>query len=64
MDIDEVAHAVGEVGGGAPLGDLHLAPGAVRVEEDEQVGGAVALVLAVVALQPSRRGRDRLAPRR
>ncbi len=33
----------------------------MRVEEDEQVGGAVALVLEVVALQPARCGRDRLA---
>ena len=52
---------VGEVFGGAPIGDLHLAPGAVRVEEDEQIGRAVAPVLAVVALDLSRLGRDRQA---
>ena len=46
---------------GAPLGDLHLAPGVVHVEEDEQVRCAVAPVLAVVALDLSRLGRDRLA---
>jgi hypothetical protein len=40
----KVAHAVGKVVCRAPLGDLDLAPGAVRVEEDEQVGGAVALI--------------------
>src|SRR5688572_29977703 len=33
----------------------------VHVEEDEQVGGAIALVLAVVALELARCGRDRLA---
>jgi hypothetical protein len=31
------------------------------IEEDEQVGGSVALVLEVVALKPTRLGRDRRA---
>jgi hypothetical protein len=61
MDIDKIAHAVGKVIRRAPRGDLHPASGAVGVEEDEQVGGAVALVLTVVAFQPARHGRDRLA---
>src|SRR4029077_16557913 len=61
MDVGEIAHAGGEVLGGTPLGDLQLAPGAVHVQEHEQVRGAVAPVLAVVALDLSRRGRDRLA---
>lgn len=60
MAIGEIAHTVGKIGG-APLGDCHLAPGSVSVEEDEQIGGAVAPVFVVVALQPSRCGRDRLA---
>src|SRR4030095_8411393 len=60
VDIDQVAHAVGEVAGGALLRDLHLAPGPVRVEEDEQVDGAVAAIFAVVALGLPGRGRDRL----
>ena len=51
MDVDELAHALGEVLGGAPLGDLHLAPGPVDVEEHEQIGGAVAPIFAVVALE-------------
>src|SRR5262249_61782938 len=38
-----------------------VAPGAVHVQEHEQVSGAVAPVLAVVALDLPRRGRDRLA---
>ena len=61
MDVDQLAHAVGEVAAVAPLGDLDLAPGPVRVEEDEQVDRAVAAVLAVVALQLAGLGRDRLA---
>ena len=61
MDVGEFAHADGEVRRRAALGDLHLAPGAVRVEEHEQVGGAVAPVLAVVALDLPGLGRDRPA---
>lgn len=64
MAIDEIAHAVGKVVCGAPLGDLHLASRMVGVEEDEQVGGAVALVFAAVTLQPARRDRDPAALRR
>ena len=41
---------------GAPFGDLHLAPRAVRVEEHEQVRSPVALVFAVVALKLTRLG--------
>src|ERR1041384_4723414 len=40
MNIDQIAHAVGEVGCGSLVGDLHLAPGAMRVEKDEQIGRA------------------------
>ena len=50
IDIDEVAHAEGEVVSGAPIGDLDLAPRAVDVKEDEEIGGAVAAILVVVAL--------------
>ncbi len=55
MEVGEFAHADGEVGRRAALGDLDLAPGAVRIEEDEQVGGAVAPVFADVALDQRRR---------
>ena len=61
VNVGEFAHAGGEVLRRAALGDLHLAPGAVRIEEHEQVGGAVAPVLAVVALDLPGLGRDRLA---
>src|SRR6266498_3072601 len=37
-----------------------IAPGSMHVQEDEQVGGPIALILAVVALELTRRGRDRL----
>jgi hypothetical protein len=42
MDVDEVAHAGRKVFRGPSLGHLHLAPGAMRVEEDEQVCAAIA----------------------
>src|SRR6266852_9119844 len=61
VNIGEFAHAGGEVYGGTAVGDFDFAPGPMRVEEDEQVGRAVALVLAVVALDLPRLGRDRLA---
>jgi hypothetical protein len=61
MEIDQVAHAFGEVAGGALVSDLDPAPGSVRVEKDEQVDGAVAAIFIVEAFQPARRGRDRLA---
>jgi hypothetical protein len=38
-----LTHAGGEVDCGAPVSDFDLAPGSVHVEEDEQVGGPIAL---------------------
>src|SRR5258708_26919297 len=61
VKIDEITHAFGEVAGGAAVGDLDRAPGLVRIEEDEQVSRAIAAILAVVALELARRGRDRRA---
>lgn len=60
MDIDEVAHAVGIISCGAPRGDLDPSPRPVHVKKDEQIGGAVAAVLIVVALQLAGLGRDGL----
>lgn len=51
MNVDEIAHAVGEVDGRAPLGDLYLTPRAMSIDEDEQVGRSVAPVLVVVTLR-------------
>src|SRR5258707_6173204 len=61
VGITELAHAGGEVHSGAAVGDFDPAPRAMHVEDDEQVGRSVALVFAVVALELSRHGRDRLA---
>src|SRR5271166_3824085 len=61
MDIDELVHALGVVFCRSPLSDLDLAPGSMHVEEDEQVGRSIALILAVVTFELARRGRDRLA---
>jgi hypothetical protein len=46
---------------GAPVGDLHPAPGTVGAEEDEQIDGAVAAIFAVVALKLARLGGNGLA---
>src|SRR3982074_1587998 len=62
MDIDELAHAVGVIFCRPPLGDLDLAPGPMDVDADEQIDGAVAAVLAIVAFELARFGRDRLSP--
>jgi hypothetical protein len=43
-----------------PIGDFDLAPGPMHVEEDEQIGCANTLVLAIITLQLSRLGLDRL----
>jgi hypothetical protein len=48
MDIDEFAHAVSIIHGGAPFGDFDLAPGPMRIEGDEEIDGAVAAVLVIV----------------
>ena len=61
MVFDEFGHADGEVDRRALVGDFHLAPGTVGVEEHEQIGGSVAPVLAVAALDPPRLRRDRRA---
>jgi hypothetical protein len=57
VQVDEVAHAFREVAGGAAVGDLDGAPGPVDVEEDEQISGAVAAILAFVALELAWRSR-------
>ena len=61
VDIDELAHAKGEVVSGATTRDLDPAPRAMGVDEDEEIDDAVAAILVVEALEPSGCGRDRLA---
>src|SRR5215469_4581116 len=60
MGVDEFAHTLGEVASRAVLGDLDPAPTAMDIEEDEQIGRAVALIFAVIAFELPRRGWDRL----
>ena len=38
VNVSKLAHAEGEVHGGAAVVDIDLAPGPMHVEEDEQVG--------------------------
>ena len=61
IDLDELAHAKGEVVSAAMIRDLDPAPRAIGVEEDEEIDDAVAAILAIETFGPSRRGRDRLA---
>src|SRR5688572_27440199 len=49
IDLGELPHAGGEMRRGAPLRDLDPAPGAMRVEDHEQVRSPVAAILVVVA---------------
>src|ERR1700746_1521206 len=60
MDVDEITHAAGVVHGGAAVGDLDVAPAPMWIEGDEEIGGAVAAILVIVAPALSRLGRDRL----
>src|SRR5205807_9903579 len=61
VNVSELAHAGGEVHRGAAVGNFDLAPRAMNVEEDEQIGPSIALVFAVVALDLAWFGWDRLA---
>jgi len=61
VDIDQIAHAPGEVICRSAFGDFNRAPATVCIEENEQIGGAVALVFAVVAQGFARLGRNRLS---
>ena len=61
VDVHEVAHAVRIVLRRALVGDRHLAPGVMHIETNEQVDGAVALVLVIVARRPARGSEDWLA---
>jgi hypothetical protein len=45
VKIGQIAHAVGKVLVGAPVGDLDLAPRPVGVEEDEQIGRPIATLV-------------------
>lgn len=48
--IDDLLHTVCEIDEGSPLGDFHVSPRTVCIEEYEQVGGPVATILVVNTL--------------
>ena len=56
VNVDEIAHAVGEVGCRPLVGHLGVSPRPIHVDKHEDVRGAVAHVLVV-----DPRGRSRLA---
>src|SRR5258705_6931986 len=58
VDVDQVSHALGKVERSALLSDLDVPPGPMRIEEDEEIRRAVALVLVVVSLALSRTRRQ------
>src|SRR5450432_4917792 len=60
MDIDEFTHAVRVIYGGATVCNLDVAPATMRIEGNEEIDGAVAAVLVIVALALSWLGWDRL----
>jgi hypothetical protein len=61
IDVDQFAHALGEVLVGSPISDLDPAPGPVGVHEDKQIDRAVSAILAVVGFKLATLGRNGLA---
>src|SRR5438270_928155 len=60
MNISQIAHAKSEVASGSMLCDLHMAPGSVRIEKHEQIGGAVTPIFVIVTFGLAWRRRDGL----
>ena len=54
--IRQPTHLLGEVLGGAPLGQRHVTPAGQRLTGQEQVAGSLPPVLVVLAQRPSRLG--------
>jgi hypothetical protein len=59
MDGAQIVEQLSLVDGGVAIGGLDMTPAFERREHREQVGGAVALVLVVMARRPARRCLDR-----
>jgi hypothetical protein len=51
VQIDQIFNAVGEIGFGAPVGDLNMPPAHMGLYEHRQVAGAFAFILVIVALR-------------
>src|SRR5207247_10869210 len=60
MDVDEIAHALGIVFCGSPVGDLDPAPGTMHVDENEEIDRAIATILISVTFELARPGRNGL----
>src|SRR4051812_50170908 len=60
MDVDEFAHAVCVVYGGAAVCHLDVAPATMRVEGNEEIDGAVAAGVVKVGLARSPLGWERV----
>ena len=56
MNVDQIAHALGEVMRRAVLRYLHRARWPMHVEDDKQVDRTIATILVVVAPRLARRG--------
>ena len=54
VQIDEFAHAFGIIFRCTPLGDFDLTPEPIGIEDNEEIGGAVAAILVVVSLRLAR----------
>jgi hypothetical protein len=64
VNVDQVAHAGGEVDGRAAANHSDLAPWPTRVQEDEKINGSVALMFVIVTLALTWLARDGPAPER
>ena len=55
MHVGQIAHADGEVARGSMASViLHMAPGPVRIEKHEQIGGAITSIFAIVTFALAR----------
>jgi hypothetical protein len=61
VNVSKFAHAGGEIDCGPALGDFHLAPRPMDVDEHEQIGCSITSIFAIVPLELARLGRDRRA---
>jgi hypothetical protein len=51
VNVSKFAHTGGEIDCGPALGDFHLAPRPMDVDEHEQIGCSIAPIFAIVALK-------------
>jgi hypothetical protein len=61
MDVRQFLENLRIIQRGVAIGHLDLSPALERRKHHEQLGGAVALILIIIACGSARLGRDRLA---